>query len=99
MGKTYYSDFVAHMTRFYFIWDNTVKFRSPEDEQNYKSVQKVMEELTQLDRETLRRVYVGQKPTSSLRNDGSVYRLLKWYEKRVAQTRGLIASEVSDFGA
>lgn len=91
MSKTFYSDFVAHITRFYFAWDKAKGFRSPEDKVNYLAVESVMLELPQVDRETLRVTYTGQKPTSSLRNDRSVYRLLTWYEKKVAQTRGLIS--------
>lgn len=91
MSKSFYSDFVAHITRFYFVWDSSKGFRSPQDQENYNAVKVIMEDIPQLDRDIIRTVYSGSKPTSALRNDGSVYQLLNWYEKKVAQARGLIA--------
>lgn len=91
MSKTFYSDFVAHITRFYFSWDKSREFNSEADQKNYEAVASVISSFNVVDTETLRVVYSGHKPSSALRRDNVVYSMLSRYEKLVAVERGLIA--------
>lgn len=86
MAKTFYSDYVAHATRFFFVWEENKGFRHEVDKLNYLSVKAVLGKLPKTDFDFIRDYYTEHKRATCAQE----FQLVSYYEKCVAQTRRLI---------
>lgn len=97
--KNYYSDYVAHATRFYLQCDPDRGFRTEVDEKNYRAVERVYSRLNSENKEKVSDFYSNNNPrdrrnTGDYRApvaDSETHKLICAYEKEVARLRGLIA--------
>lgn len=57
MAKTYYADYVNHILRFYFRYDRNNGFKNDIDKTNYISADKVVQKLSDTEKELLSVIY------------------------------------------
>lgn len=88
MPKPFYADYVNHILRFYFRWEECKGFRNEVDEKNYKAAQVVIEALTPMEKELLSNIY-----TSDSINIADVVPRVSWIHNRdVSEIWSLISS-------
>lgn len=99
MAKNFYSDYVAHITRFYLGHDvNRSAFRSAVDAENYQAVDKVVGTLTEDDMRIISEFYTQNGPRERKAGvyreaitDRHTHEVIAAYERAVARERSLIA--------
>ena len=100
MPKPFYADYVNHILRFYFRWDNSKTFRNEVDEQNYKAADEIVRTLQTSEREILTTIYKSDSinvaenvviATSIHKRDVSeIWSLLSTITSKIAKERRLI---------
>lgn len=99
MGKTFYSDYVSHMLKFYCKYPLIESFKSDVDEMNHEICDEVMSELEETERLILAEIFTTKEPLTviikKLAGDYSfdepfVWELLNDVSYDIAVRRGLI---------
>ena len=59
-NRRYYSEYVGHFVRFYLIYPGMKRFKTDMEKQMYEAVAEVWGELTEIEQEILKRLYLAK---------------------------------------
>lgn len=99
MYKPYYSDYVRHMMRFYSRHMDEVIIEKTVDGENWLACNKALKPLSARDKDILTQVYgaydtladnVYEVAKQYKVNQGIIWDMMKKFEKKLAEIRGLI---------
>jgi hypothetical protein len=100
MAKPYYADYVNHILRFYFRYDRNKGFKSDVDKSNYIAADKVIQRMSDTDRELLSAVFtqesinladnVSRAATAHGEDPVRVWSLVSMVTSKVAKERRLL---------
>lgn len=99
MAKPYYADYVNHILRFYFRYNRNKGFKNDVDKSNYIAADKVIQRLTNIERNIISDVFTNERsmviiiPLISQKYamcECDVWDILSTVQKRIAVKRGLI---------
>ena len=97
-SRKYYSEYVGHFVRFFLIYPNMSKFRTPQEEKMYTAVHTVWLDLASTEREILERLYLSKLFSNEVDivskemglQPNSVWKMVFRFENTIAGVGGLI---------
>ena len=59
-SRRYYSEYIGHFVRFYLLYPDMKRFKSEMEGKMYNAVDEIWNELTELEQEILKRLYLAK---------------------------------------